>query len=191
MAYSILMLTAPFHSRRPRVGHSRTEVVSAATADPDVTFRRGETVSDFMLQRPKALDDYATLADVRAMFESDHVHAIPVVSTSGRLVTVIERSDLESTTDSTLPVTAIAMMHDRCVAPGTDVLDAWEAMRRVERRRLVVVDHTGRLLGLLCLKSTAHGFCSETDVTARGADLARHSTGCHQIVRSPSQSTQE
>lgn len=40
-------------------------------------------------------------------------------------------------------------------------------------RRLAVIDDHGMLLGLLCLKRTGLGFCSDTDVQAR-ADERRN-----------------
>ncbi|CUR57753.1 hypothetical protein NOCA2440001 [metagenome] len=46
-------------------------------------------------------------------------------------------------------------------------------MDRSMTRRLAVVDGEGRLLGLLCLKQTRQGFCTETDVLARSGD-SRH-----------------
>jgi hypothetical protein len=41
-------------------------------------------------------------------------------------------------------------------------------MRRAGRRRLAVTSEDGRLLGLLCLKASGRGFCSDEDVAARG-----------------------
>lgn len=37
-------------------------------------------------------------------------------------------------------------------------------------RRLAVVDEAGRLEGLLCLKRTATGFCSDRDVASRARE---------------------
>ena len=41
------------------------------------------------------------------------------------------------------------------------------AMLAAGGRRLAVVDHRLRLLGLLCLKRSGLGFCSDRDVAAR------------------------
>jgi len=40
-------------------------------------------------------------------------------------------------------------------------------MQRTGRRRLAVVDGEGRLVGLLCLKASGSGFCSNEDVASR------------------------
>jgi len=42
-------------------------------------------------------------------------------------------------------------------------------MSRTGRRRLAVVDDGGVLVGLLCLKRTGRGFCSDLDVASRAA----------------------
>jgi hypothetical protein len=52
-------------------------------------------------------------------------------------------------------------------------------MRAQSTRRLAVVDGTGRLVGLLCLKRTLDGFCSDADVRARAVERG----GVHQIGR--------
>lgn len=44
---------------------------------------------------------------------------------------------------------------------------AWRAMTTYGRRRRAVIDDRGLLLGLLCLKHTGLGFCSDADVRAR------------------------
>jgi hypothetical protein len=45
------------------------------------------------------------------------------------------------------------------------------------RRRLAVIDAQQRLLGLLCLKRTRDGFCSEQDLQSRQAETRRSATG--------------
>jgi hypothetical protein len=40
-------------------------------------------------------------------------------------------------------------------------------MRQTGRRRLAVVDEDGTLLGLLCLKATGLGFCSDDAIAQR------------------------
>ena len=62
-------------------------------------------------------------------------------------------------------------LHARCVGPGTDLVEAWNVMRSHGRRRLAVVDRSGHLLGLLCLKRSGRGFCSDAGVAARAAEV--------------------
>jgi hypothetical protein len=46
------------------------------------------------------------------------------------------------------------------------------AMIASGQRRAAVVSPDGRLLGLLCLKASGTGFCSDQDVRARALDRA-------------------
>jgi hypothetical protein len=40
-------------------------------------------------------------------------------------------------------------------------------MTQTAQRRAAVVDDSGRLLGLLCMKKTGTGFCSDQDIRQR------------------------
>ncbi len=53
------------------------------------------------------------------------------------------------------------------MSPDTELHEARELLVRSGRRRLAVVGSDGRFLGLLCLKRTHQGFCSDLDVRAR------------------------
>jgi CBS domain-containing protein len=50
-----------------------------------------------------------------------------------------------------------------------DLAQAGQLMLAWGRRRLAVVDRDGKLQGLLCLKRSWSGFCSNRDVRARSA----------------------
>jgi hypothetical protein len=56
--------------------------------------------------------------------------------------------------------------------PDVDVEEVRLAMLAARHRRLAVVGAEGELLGLLCLKRSGSGFCSDEDVAARAADQA-------------------
>lgn len=136
--------------------------------EPD--FRGASTVGEAMLRTPKVLDASATVGEVRALFEDDHVHAALVVS-GGTLLSVVERPDLDGQPDA-LPAYRAGQLTGRVVAPEADLYATWLGM---SRRRLAVVDASGRLLGLLCLKRSGRGFCSDADVAARAQD---RESGC-------------
>ena len=53
------------------------------------------------------------------------------------------------------------------VAPDVPLGEVLTAMRQINRRRLAVVDAEGMLLGLLALKASGTGFCSDVDVECR------------------------
>lgn len=133
--------------------------------EPD--FRGASTVGEAMLRAPKVLVASATVGEVRALFEDDHVHAALVVS-GETLLSVVERPDLDGLPDA-LPAHRAGRLTGRVVSPEVDLYATWLSM---SRRRLAVVDGNGRLLGLLCLKRSGRGFCSDADVAAREAENA-------------------
>jgi hypothetical protein len=57
------------------------------------------------------------------------------------------------------------------IGPDDDREGVRQSMLRNRLRRIAVVDEHGALLGLLCLKRSGTGFCSDDDVAARAADL--------------------
>jgi hypothetical protein len=59
------------------------------------------------------------------------------------------------------------VLDGRTADPGARADVTRDAMKRDERRRLAVVDADGELLGLLCLKASGLGFCSDDDVSSR------------------------
>jgi CBS-domain-containing membrane protein len=129
----------------------------------------GRTVRDVMLRAPEVIDTTATVADLHAFFDDDHLHTALVVDASGRLLTVVERTDLQSH-ELTEAATDLGRLADRTLAADTDLPEAWLLMRRSGRRRLAVVDpHTHLLLGLLCLKRSGLGFCTDAGVAERRA----------------------
>ena len=127
------------------------------------------TVGDVMVRRPKLLPDDVSVADVRRLLADDHVHLALVVGSGRTLVAAIERADLESGVDDVASAAAQGSLSGRTIAPATPVRDAAARMAASGRRRLAVVDEQGVLLGLLCLKRSGLGFCSDADVERRNA----------------------
>ena len=84
-------------------------------------------------------------------------------SSSARSSVPISRGNLGGATAAL----SIAKLEGRTIAPGATLSDARKAMKRDRRRRLAVTNTEGRLLGLLCLKASGLGFCSDADVTSR------------------------
>ncbi|MFZ2012666.1 MAG: CBS domain-containing protein [Nocardioides sp.] len=135
----------------------------------------GRNVGDVMLHAPQVIAPTATVADLHAFFGDDHLHAALVVDASGRLLTVVERADLRGHGPAEA-ATDLGRLADRTLAVETDLPEAWLLMRRSGRRRLAVVDpHTHLLLGLLCLRRSGLGFCTDAGVAERRAarDLGR------------------
>ena len=125
------------------------------------------TVAEAMLTAPKLTDAATTVGDLRKVFEDAHVHAALVVD--GRtLLAVVERGDLVDHDDGVL-AHRVGGLAGRTVLSTAPLADAVTDMRTSGRRRLAVVDSTGRVRGLLCLKRDGSGFCSDRSVQARAA----------------------
>jgi CBS-domain-containing membrane protein len=109
----------------------------------------------------------SSLAEIGRFLEDDHVHLALVVAPDGHLVTTINRADLAVRAASCTTLAACGTLAGRTVSPADD-LDAVAAwMTQTAQRRAAVVDESGRLLGLLCLKKTGAGFCSDQDIRDR------------------------
>ncbi len=135
----------------------------------------GVPVSAAMLRDPKVLGPATTVAQVRAFFEDDHVHAALLVD-GGRLLSVVERPDLAGAPPGS-PAATVGRLPGRTTRGDADLALTWEAMTALARRRLAVVDSRGDFLGLLCLKRSGRGFCTEADVRARREDRSAVSSG--------------
>ncbi|NHA69785.1 CBS domain-containing protein [Phycicoccus flavus] len=133
-----------------------------------MTPTRPRTVADVMLSTPKTHGPDATAGDLRALFRDDHVHVALVVD-AGRLLAVVDRDDVCTAPDDT-PAAACGAGAERSVTPGEDVEVLRRRMREQGSRRYAVVDEDGMLLGLLCLKRSGRGFCSDADVADRAAE---------------------
>lgn len=128
---------------------------------------RGRTVLDAAVRTPKTSGPTATVADIHDLFQDDHVHAALIVDANGRLMSVIEHPDLDAASAETAPAWRYGRLEGRVIHPHADLEHTWQAMRSQGRRRLALIDDDGQVLGLLCLKRTGLGFCTDDDVCAR------------------------
>lgn len=138
---------------------------------PQTPHARGtcSVVADVMLRRPKVLGATATVGDAQAVLADAHVHLVLVVD-GDRLVGTVTRPDLAEAPVGA-PVRSVATLAERTVEPSADAEQVRGLMVSTGLRRLAVVDD-GALVGLLCLKRTGRGFCSDRDVAARAASRA-------------------
>ena len=105
----------------------------------------------------------------------DHVHVALIVAADGRLVTTIERSDLAAATPGSAPVAKLGTLIGRTAGPADPLGAVTATLLREGRRRLAVVDGSGRLLGLLCLKKDGTGYCSDEGIGERAGRAAQPS----------------
>jgi hypothetical protein len=124
-------------------------------------------VADAMVTRPKTHGPRSGLEKIRAFFEDDHVHVALIVAADGRLMTTIERSDLAAATSSSAPVAKLGTLIGRTAGPADPLGAVTATLLREGRRRLAIVDGSGRLLGLLCLKRDGTGYCSDEGIRER------------------------
>lgn len=132
------------------------------------------TVADAMLRKPKVRGVDATVAELRTMFGSDHVHVALLVDDAGRLVSVVERADLDGAADGTL-ARQLGRLDGRVVDASADLAEVTSLMQPARRRVAVVSE--GALVGLLCFKRSGLGFCTDADVFGRHPDPGAWSIG--------------
>jgi CBS-domain-containing membrane protein len=131
----------------------------------------GNRVADAMITCPKTHGPGSSVEEIHALFDDDHVHIALIVAADGRLITTIERSDLAAATARSGPVAGLGTLAGRTVGPSSPLDAATAALARKGRRRLAVVDHRGRLLGLLCQKRDGRGYCTDEGVRSRAREV--------------------
>jgi CBS domain-containing protein len=108
----------------------------------------------------------ATVGELRSFFGDDHVHLALLVD-GRRLVTAVERRDLDASLPDDLPAHDVGRLAGRIVGAGAAVDATLRRMQQQGRRRLAVVDAEGDLVGLLCLKASGDGFCTDDGIALR------------------------
>jgi hypothetical protein len=84
----------------------------------------------------------------------------------------VERADLRQAAAAT-PARLLGCLLERIVSPDADLETLRRTLLASGRRRLAVLETNNHLLGMLCLKRTGLGFCSDADVRARGDEHAQ------------------
>jgi hypothetical protein len=120
-----------------------------------------------MITTPARHPRSATVGEIRDFFRDDHVHAALIVSPAGYLEAVVERDDIAGCQALDAAAAPLGRLAGRAVSAGASLAEVRRAMTATGRRRAAVTSDDGRLLGLLCLKASRAGFCSDQDVRAR------------------------
>lgn len=128
-------------------------------------------VEDAMITRPKTLPPGASVQQMRDLFTDDHVHLALIVDSRGQLLATLERADIPAGVSGTARALDYGSLAGRTVTPELPLSTATAGLQFAGRRRLAVVDHNGKLLGLLCLKRTGLGYCTDSGVAARAAGM--------------------
>lgn len=127
------------------------------------------SVREAMLRHPTVHPAELTVAEARAVFEASPKIRIVLLARDGVLVSTLLRDDLADTgveagDDAALLAADRGTLEGRTIGPDALLAPTREAMVRADRPRLAVVDADGRLLGLLCLKRSQTGFCTDEGV---------------------------
>lgn len=131
-----------------------------------MTVTLAPTVARAMLLQPTVHPADLTVAQARGAFQaSAKTHMILLVR-DGVLLGTLTRDDLAADAPAGDPALDLGSLDGRTVPEGAALARTREAMRRRGVRRLAVVDESGRLRGLLCLKRSLQGFCSDEGVAA-------------------------
>lgn len=159
------------NDRELRPGESSTVTTHLCIAGHWQDVWRSLTVREAMIRNPKTLSDSINVREAITAFEDDHVHALLLTDAAQRLTAVLHRDDL-SDARSVHPAAALGQLMGRWVMPDADLEATRHHMITRRVRRLAVMDSDRRLLGLLCLKQSHRGFCTEADLASRAAECA-------------------
>lgn len=127
-----------------------------------------ETVGDAMLHHPTVHPADLTVAEARAFFASSPKRHLLLLVRDDVLVGAVSRHDVETApqAEGSAPATTIASLEGRTTTPEVPVGPLRESMAGTGLRRIAVVDDEMHLLGLLCLKASLTGFCTDEGVAA-------------------------
>ena len=145
-------------------GRFQTDPASATT-----------TVGDAMLRHPTVHPAELTVREARSAFAVSAKLRVLLLVRDHLLVSMVAREDLSGTEDPSTAVADVGTLEDRCVAAHAPLEETFDAMIRSGRRRIAVVEPDGTLLGLLCLKRSQSGFCTDKGVAAMRRSRARPS----------------
>ncbi|QWZ09950.1 hypothetical protein KRR39_09595 [Nocardioides panacis] len=126
----------------------------------------GPIAAEVMLRRPKTLSARASVAEVRAALADDHVHMV-LLTDGASLVGTLVGADLPPQAPAAAPALSWSRLLERTVPPDAAAETVQALLVERGLRRMAVVDHEGTLLGLMCLKRSRTGFCSDDDVASR------------------------
>ena len=125
-----------------------------------------------MIINPKVCPLTVTVGCLRELFSGDRVHAA-LINDGRRLVGVVEQGDLHRDLPDSALAVSVGRLAGRTIARDAPLPVVQRRMLAEGRRRLAVVDDYGDLVGLLCIKRSGLGFCSDVDIRNRRAERLR------------------
>ncbi|MGH3506167.1 MAG: CBS domain-containing protein [Nocardioidaceae bacterium] len=131
------------------------------------------TVGDAMLRHPTVHPADLTVREARSAFTASPKLRVLLLVRDDLLVSMVAREDLSGTEDPSAAAADLGTLRGTCVAADAPLGATFDAMVRSGRRRMAVVEPGGKLLGLLCLKRSQSGFCTDAGVAAMRRSRAR------------------
>jgi CBS domain-containing protein len=116
------------------------------------------TVADVTHSDFKALPASATVGDVREWFAASDSRRLALLADDGRYAGSLVPEDVDETADPARPAVELAR-REPTVAPGDPALRGEELALSTGTRRVPVVDHDGRLLGIVAVTTDLQGYC--------------------------------
>ncbi|HET8632548.1 MAG TPA: hypothetical protein VFL88_00260 [Gemmatimonadales bacterium] len=89
-----------------------------------------------------------------------------------RLVTAVEREEVRPELADDLPARGFGRLAGRVVRDDAALDDVCTLLNAGGSRRLAVVDEWSHLVGLLSLKRTGSGYCSDREIESRAREPA-------------------
>ena len=106
-----------------------------------------------MIVEPVTLRADDLVADALELMERYRISGVPITDDDGVLVGILTNRDLRFETDTSQPVSALMTSRNLVTAPvGTTLEEAEAILHRNKIEKLPVVDHDGRLKGLITVK---------------------------------------
>lgn len=124
----------------------------------------GQTVADVMLHRPKTLSADATVGEARLVLANPSVEVLLLADQNN----VFRGAVAEIPAGAAEQEAAIdyALIDPEILAPAGPASLAFETAARNPHRRVVVLDETGGLAGLVCLDRSLTRFCGAARQTS-------------------------
>jgi CBS domain-containing protein len=118
----------------------------------------GLTVADVIHARFTALPASATIGEVRDWFAASTSRRMAFLADDERYAGSVSREHVAGDLDPTRPATDVAQLGPT-VLPDAPATEGQELALQTTARRVPVVDHDGRLLGVVSVTADLTAFC--------------------------------
>ncbi|WP_424952343.1 IMP dehydrogenase [Deinococcus sp.] len=137
-------------AREGGIGVIHKNMPVAAQAEMVRKVKRSESG---MIVDPITLSVTATVREADALMGEYKISGVPITDAGGKLLGIITNRDMRFVDDLNLPVSAVMTSQDLVTVPvGTTLEEAQQIFKRTRIEKLLVVDDSYRLKGLITVK---------------------------------------